>query len=1099
MQFHLLLSNTYQNAFSQVLQKLKLQSEMSPQTQHFLVVPDRVTLNAEKRLFEHLNIQSTFSVEVITLSKLANKVLKNTLNAKKVLTKQSGIMLTTKVVLNNKQHLKAFSRATHFTGFIENVYETIMQLKSCNITPEEFLNSAPKDNVSLQLKMQDIALIYKNYQTELEKGYLDASTKLSLFAEAISTNETIQNAHFYFALFDSFTPQQYYILSKLVKHSSSVNIGLCSNTKQNNAHIYTSDMYEQLVSIAKQYGMRAKDIITNQTDKLNPAFAHILTQFEAYKPSIYLLEPNNKNLMLFEAKSIKEEVEFVASSILLKVQNGERFCNLQIATSNMTTYASIIKEVFSRYHIPYYLDQSEVLTNHHFVGFLLQAIKTAKSNLLNTEVLSYTKNYFTGFSLEEQNLFEDAVLKLGTNYNQFYNNCFEKENENTMLEKVRSTVVSDLAFFDKKQAKVAYFVQQAFAFLTHKNATEKLSELMKNYEKTNQIVEQKRTSQVYEKLHKILLELEELLGEEEVSLTEFYELLLQVVSATTLSTIPVSVDAVFVGEASNNNFMRKNVLFVLGAVEEELPNLKADVGIILEDELKKINKLVTLEPSIHQLNKRTKFNLFQLLLTPKKQLVVSYARSDEKQKEQKPAQLIKTLQRLFYVKETGRNIPLPVHTMETLLQNDVTQTSWMPYYYANEKVAVNKWLNKVVEQKQQNEQISEPLNSLYELLLKTRSSQTLLNYLNNAKPTTEFERISNAYALFFEKERTKVSQLESYFTCPFKHFLEYGLKLKEKERAGMRPLDVGIILHKVAEQFGNKLKQNKISFPLNKMANGFIDAILKEPQYAQFLKNREYQNMILSLKEEATRLVEAIYHEQQNSAFRLSELEFSFGLMGNNALEVKVGDKTISFAGVVDRIDLFENYFRIIDYKTGKSNFSFKELYFGKKIQLFLYASVYRMITNKKLAGVFYFPIKNEFEDENTNNTLYKMEGALLDNLAVVKAFDKNLSAAQPKSSIVYVTIKTDAQDNITVLDHHTQKRAFTEEEFTKIEEYLKNLIQTALEEIISGVITPSPLQESKLPCDYCAYKSTCPIFSHFEAKQREMQTIALKTITEAK
>ena len=111
MQYNLLISNTYQDAFERVLNKLKTVSLNSSEASHFLIVPDRFSLSAEKSIFEVLNIDSTFNIDVITFSKFASKVLNKQMAFEKVLTKQSAVMLTTKIILNNQNELKAFKKS----------------------------------------------------------------------------------------------------------------------------------------------------------------------------------------------------------------------------------------------------------------------------------------------------------------------------------------------------------------------------------------------------------------------------------------------------------------------------------------------------------------------------------------------------------------------------------------------------------------------------------------------------------------------------------------------------------------------------------------------------------------------------------------------------------------------------------------------------------------------------------------------------------------------------------------------------------------------------------------------------------------------------
>lgn len=1104
MQFNLCISNTYQNAFKQVLNRLPKEDSIS---KHFFIVPDRMTLTTEKSIFEHLNISSTFNIEVITLSKFANKVLKNTLATKKLLNKQSGVMLTTKAILNNTKELKAFQKAVKLKGFAANIFETINQLKSCNITVEELKESYKNSNRALTLKLDDISLIYTTYEHMLKEEYIDASTKLNLLLEVLPHVDFIKNSHFYFALFDNFTPQQYKIIDGLVQYAKSVTVGFTSNTKQNNAHLYPNKMYESLTTIAKNYGMNVKDIIANETEHKNAVFNHILYNFRGFQKEPMLLKDNS--IQLFEAESIKEEVEFVASKILTEItvfQN--RYNNLNVVVADLQKYAPTIEEVFRNYNIPFYLDKSKVLTEHIYVKFLLQILTVVKNGWNQTDVLNLTKNYFLNFSKEEKNAFEDFVLKYNVNYTQFLNE-FDKDlvKENKLAEQVRAKLIGILSIFvGKEKNKVEGYVALVKEFLNEQKVEALLTTLQTEYETQKNLVEEKLTQQVYEKTNAILNNLEELLKEQDVTFEEFYNLLEEGLLATTLSTIPIGVDSVFVGDASNNNFFSSKVLFVLGATEESLPQTKGDVGIILDDELNMLTTKEKLSPSIFETNKLAKFNLFQLLLTPAQKLVVSYARMNEAQKEQKPSFILDELQALFFILENGQKKKLPIYSaLDEAFPYEKEERKALYYSlkYANQKVGLQKLLQTVKADFEDNVPYDrEQINSLYWVLVHFYGEKEVNKWFDLFIYENKIENIENAAELFFYKERTTISQIERYFVCPFKHFIDYGLRLKEKERATLRPLDVGNILHKVAEVFGKELLENKIKTygEVKKVATAIIDNILLGPEYFYTLNNVEYKNLIESLKEEGIRLAQAIFKEQEDSKFKLSKLEYAFGIKEKEtALTLNVKGQEIKFGGVIDRIDFYENYFRIIDYKTGKSDFNLKDLYYGNKIQLFIYSSVVRMLTGKKPAGIFYFPIKNEFKEEDylEKHSLYQLQGAFLDDLNIIKAFDKNLTPASPQSQILKIKVNT-KENEFTDLEYHTKKLALSDRQFERVEEYAKKVSIKALEQILDGNITPSPYSDGKLPCEYCMYHTVCKFSEVFKNTVRTPQNkIAKETFEE--
>ena len=262
-------------------------------------------------------------------------------------------------------------------------------------------------------------------------------------------------------------------------------------------------------------------------------------------------------------------------------------------------------------------------------------------------------------------------------------------------------------------------------------------------------------------------------------------------------------------------------------------------------------------------------------------------------------------------------------------------------------------------------------------------------------------------------------------------------------------------MHSVAEKFGQKLKNLKLEFKnLNKIAKSIIEEILETKDYAYLKSHSEYKNILSGLEKEAFRLVRAIYNEQENSGFKLKETEHNFNFKDESI--------PLTLIGIVDRIDEYENYFRIIDYKTGKSEFSFKELYYGKKIQLFLYALVMEKLTGKKAAGVFYFPVKNEFLEEHKNDTLYKMQGSFLQDTLIIKALDNKLSPENLKSNFVNLKLKKDSSENEFILDENSLNRSYNFNEWKKIQEYVFSLVNKAVEEILNGNITHSSLIEQK-------------------------------------
>ena len=155
------------------------------------------------------------------------------------------------------------------------------------------------------------------------------------------------------------------------------------------------------------------------------------------------------------------------------------------------------------------------------------------------------------------------------------------------------------------------------------------------------------------------------------------------------------------------------------------------------------------------------------------------------------------------------------------------------------------------------------------------------------------------------------------------------------------------------------------------------------------VKLKSYLNspIHINLVKEGTRFLKHLNYLDENSLFTPTFFEYGFDSVYSKSIPLT---NEVYLRGKIDRIDIFEDYVRIIDYKTGSISATLKELYYGKKLQLFLYGKVASKIFNKTLAGTFYLPIKNSIANEE-NIIPYKLTGFYQNNNNLAEAFDKRI------------------------------------------------------------------------------------------------------------
>ncbi len=174
-----------------------------------------------------------------------------------------------------------------------------------------------------------------------------------------------------------------------------------------------------------------------------------------------------------------------------------------------------------------------------------------------------------------------------------------------------------------------------------------------------------------------------------------------------------------------------------------------------------------------------------------------------------------------------------------------------------------------------------------------------------------------------------VSSLQKYANDPMQYFFENGLKLKEEQDISFNPMVFGNLNHEIVETSDfEKAWDHHVwsAFPNNSQ----IIKLIRDRNDSFMEENIEY-------------LTEA----QENCKLKPHEFEKKVTTLNNF-------DK-VELLGYIDRIDINDDYFIIIDYKSSPTNLSESLVKEGKQLQLLTYASIISEQYKKKPLAVFYY------------------------------------------------------------------------------------------------------------------------------------------------
>ena len=191
-------------------------------------------------------------------------------------------------------------------------------------------------------------------------------------------------------------------------------------------------------------------------------------------------------------------------------------------------------------------------------------------------------------------------------------------------------------------------------------------------------------------------------------------------------------------------------------------------------------------------------------------------------------------------------------------------------------------------------------------------------------------------------ERFSASKLEMYVNCPFSFLVFYGWQQVNAEAVeeDINPAVRGNLLHRVLEKFiGLHLQETftpQQEETLQSELGEIFDAVCEEEEKAGRIyagpfwrQDKEQQRKLLQLW-----LKKEIEYSGQ-SEFRPVAVEKSFGRGKAEALSLRIGNRTISLTGSIDRIDASGKSYFVTDYKSGK--LPAQQDFLQKDLQLPLY------------------------------------------------------------------------------------------------------------------------------------------------------------------
>lgn len=1073
----------------------------------FVVVPDQFTMQTQKDLVCMSPGNCILNIDVLSFSRLSHRIFEELgYDERPVLDDTGKSLILRKITAEIEKELPVLGKNLHKIGYIHEVKSTISEFMQYGVGMEEMdtLLSMAEGNGALYYKLKDLKTIYAHFKEYLEEKFITKEETLDILAEKIGKSALLKDSVVVFDGFTGFTPIQYRVLRRILKVAEEVNVTLTIPASENpyllkgeNDLFYmTRKTVDSFVRICEEEQILQLDDVRMPDSSYrfaNPKgmLSHLEKNlfripFETM-PVNTEIEVGHREIRTFEAKNPRDEVCRLASLIRgLIREEGYQYRDITVLVGDVNAYAKHIEEMFKLYEIPIYIDTTNALVLNPVIEFIRSGLQILNQNFTYDSVFHFLRSGITDFLPEEIDELENYCIRFNVRGKKQYLNAFTKQTKE-MKEDAEAFVrlnglrerfcvmLEPLLQGEKNICPAKERVLCLRNFMEHNDIESRILAIAAEFKEHGKEEKCSECEQIYGKIIALLDQIQSLLGEEEISLEDFADIMDAGIAEIRIGSIPQSVDRVIVGDNQRSRLRQTKALFFLGVNDGYIPSRGAKGNLLSDLERQILQKSeVELSPNGRSLMYMQRFYLYLNLSKPSHRLYLSYSTSGNDGKGLKPSYLIATMKKLF----PGQSIEeiyegVRTNEVETIKQSKLILAELYRDYAAGTL-------------KKADEDSLKILICLYKHL---HLEDSLSEIENNAWYQYKDKKLSEEMCqkLYGELIYSSISRIEKFGECAYAYFLKYGMGLKERENFDLTRADYGTMAHDVLNEFHDSLEREKLRWndftieQQKRLVSECIRDVVSNHNEAIVFDSARNAFMVDRLTRVLNRSISNIQHQIQAGTFEPTGSEF--------VIQDTSDSSSMKFSGRVDRIDVCEHdgkiYIRVVDYKTGNKEFEASKLYYGLQLQLFVYMKSLTISEAKKHptkevipAAMLYSHVHDAVieeseplsEDELSEKISdeYKMKGVVLNDSKALLLMDRDID--EGKSSVLPMDNRKKAikENMVFSLDEIETMLAYSEE---KMERQVK--------EIQNGMITLNPIKQGNdengmNSCKYCEFCNIC-------------------------
>ena len=1052
-----------------------------------LIVPEQYSHEAERELCRTCGDTMSLYAEVLSFTGFARKVAADTGGiAVQFLDKGGKALCMAQALKQAGQKLAVFNNAASRPELQSVLLKALEGMKASCIGSGSLLSVADTCGDVLKRKLTDLAMISDAYDAVLENTGTDPSDRLSLLAAQIHECTFLtEKSVVYVDGFTDFTTAELAVLKAIMARGADLTVCLTTEGLRSRNEIFSlpGSSGGKLLEAAAELGIETKEETAedNPEESLNPLriFADQLFSFTERKYD------SEGRITLLRCENMHAECEAAAARILELVrEKGCRWRDIAVAVRGFEDYAAVLENVTEEYGIPLFSARRSAVAAKPLPMLLSAAYSVILNGWNPDDVLTYLGTGLTGLSMDECDILasyvdfwspDESAWKNPAEWHQHpegYGGEYTEETEALLaqINSLRRRLAAPLLHLQSRSSENRTAAGQAealAAFLEELSLAGRLEERAAAYAESGERSEAEEYRQLWAVTVSALEQAYHILGHSQMGPEEFSKLFLITLSGYDIGIIPATLDAVTAGDF--DRMRRRNIkhLIVLGADDSRLPAAQEENGIFSEDELRFLSRTeAAFGESPDKELWREYMLIYNTLSLPSETLSLLYSASDEEGNDSRPSMVIERAKALFGLQE---------HDAEP---DEAALSAFRPAFRlaaagngeAGEAAAM--YFEKTDRER---------LETVREAARRLRGSLSP----------------AGAEALYGRKMHVSASRAEKFYSCRCAYFWEYGLKAKPYRKAEFSAAEMGTFTHYVLQHMAEDISASggfsaADDETIIQTARRYCAAYEKEMLHDFREKNERFRYLFRRSEEDVVQIALDMAQELRSSAFTPLAFELNFS-DEERFPQILINEKGDAFriSGIADRVDALQKdgkvYLRVIDYKTGKKEFSLSDVWYGRGMQLLLYlyalqadpeatAKAFNLQPDNEIrsAGAVYAPVRNPYlsldgtEDEeevrSKRSSELKRSGIILGEDRIPELWDTG-------EQQIFSPVKKDRKGN------PRRDSVLTAEEFALLYRHMKQRMEEMANAVRTGSIEADPYTEGteeKSACKWCDYAGRC-------------------------